>query len=150
MSERRPLDFASLNDVMPDVDRLLQGHRMVGKWTLGQVCNHLSRCLQATVDGPPLKAPWFMRVFFGGIAKRHVFRTGTMPAGFKVPSASLVPPASVDDRAEAEALRATVRLFLDAPGPMGKHPLFGSLTQEEWRRFHCIHCAHHLSFAVLS
>ena len=148
MSERRPLNYASLHDVMPDVDRLLQGHRMGGKWTLGQICSHLSRGLQRTVEGPPIKAPWLMRVFFGRIAKKHVFRTGSMPEGVKIPALSLVPPDSVDDRAEAEALRSTIRLFLDAPGPLGKHPLFGALSDEEWRRFHCIHCAHHLSFAL--
>jgi hypothetical protein len=148
MSERRTLTYSSLNDVMPDVDRLLQGHRMGGKWTLGQVCYHLSKGIQRSVDGPPLKAPWWMRWFIGPFAKRHIFKTGSMPEGIKIPAVTLDPPDSLDDRAEAEALRATINLFLAAPGPLGKHAMFGKLSMEEWRRFHAIHCAHHLSFAI--
>ncbi|MEJ7639889.1 MAG: DUF1569 domain-containing protein, partial [Singulisphaera sp.] len=26
------------------------------------------------------------------------------------------------------------------------HPLFGSMSRDEWIRYHAIHCAHHLSF----
>ena len=42
-ASRRALTFESLDRVMPDVDRLLEGHTTVGTWTLGQICNHLTR-----------------------------------------------------------------------------------------------------------
>ena len=32
--------------------------------------------------------------------------------------------------------------------PPAPHPFFGPLTRAEWTRLHCIHCAHHLSFAL--
>src|SRR4051794_14935085 len=41
MAERRDLSFTSLEDVMAEVDRLLAGHETVGRWSLGQICNHL-------------------------------------------------------------------------------------------------------------
>ena len=70
-----------------------------------------------------------------------------MPEGIKLPSKELEPDPGVDDRAEAEALRATIRLFLAEDGPFTAHPIFGPLSVEEWRNLHRIHCAHHLSFA---
>lgn len=47
-ASRRPLAFASLARVMPDVDRLLEGHTTVGYWSLGQICNHLTQSLKGT------------------------------------------------------------------------------------------------------
>ena len=43
---RRPLVFVRLDEVMPDVERLLAGHVTVGRWTLGQICNHLELALR--------------------------------------------------------------------------------------------------------
>jgi hypothetical protein len=33
-------------------------------------------------------------------------------------------------------------------GRFDEHPLLGRLSPSQWERFHCLHCAHHLSFAV--
>lgn len=150
MPGRRPLAFASLDDVMPDVDRLLlQGYDAAGTWSLGQICHHVAIAVRYTAEGgAPVRVSWLKRMTIGKLAKRHVFSTGSMPEGFKVPSPALLPKPGLDDRAEAEALRATIRLFLAADGPFPPHPLFGTLSGEEWKRFHCIHCAHHLSFLV--
>ena len=148
MPERRALTYASLDAVMPDVDRLLLGYGKAGQWTLGQISNHLSKALTLTVEGAPVKVSWLKRMVLGPLAKWHVFRTGTMPSGIKIPSPKLVPPAEADDRAEVEALRAAIRMFLGEAGPLVPHPLFGPMSVDEWRRFHCIHCAHHLSFLV--
>ena len=105
MPDRRRLDFASLDDVMPDVDRLLTGYEKAGNWSLGQVAFHLSRALTMTVEGGPRRSSWIVRTFIGPIARWYIFRTGKLPTGYKVPVAKLVPPAGVDDRAESEALR---------------------------------------------
>ena len=60
------------------------------------------------------------------------------------------PKPGGDARAEAEALRAAVRRFDTHAGPVADHPLAGKMTKEGWERFHRIHCAHHLSFALLT
>ncbi len=147
MPERRALRFSSLDDVMPEVDRLLLGHETVGKWSLGQICRHLSKAMEMTVEGKPIRGYGLMRWTIGPFARRHIFRTGRMPEGVKLPSKALEPKPGLDDRAEAEALRATIRLFLAEDGPFTVHPVFGPLSVEEWRLLHRIHCAHHLSFA---
>ncbi len=147
MDDRRTLAFSSLAEVMPEVDRLLAGHRMVGSWTLGQICNHLSGAIRASVEGVPFKAPWPARVLIGPIARRRILSTGRMPRGVRLPE-KFAPRPGLDARAEAEALRATIRLFSAEAGPLSPHPLFGPMTVEDWHRFHCIHAAHHLNFAL--
>ena len=146
MAERRALSFSRLEEVMPEVDRLLEGHTTTGRWSLGQICNHLSTALQYTVEGFPEQAPWLLRRTVGPVAKRQVLGSGAMPEGVKLPEKYL-PKPGLDPRAEAEALRATIRLFAAHAGPLADHPLFGPMSRDEWLRYHIIHCAHHLSFA---
>ena len=43
---RRTLRFNSLDEVMPEVERLLKGHSTVGTWSLAQICRHLSTVMR--------------------------------------------------------------------------------------------------------
>ena len=58
------------------------------------------------------------------------------------------PARRIDDREEAERLRQAITYYRASPGPSVPHVLFGPMTRPEWDRFHCIHAAHHLSFAI--
>jgi hypothetical protein len=144
---RRTLSFARLDDVMPDVDRLLLGHTTVGKWSLGQMCRHLCWSVTHSIEGYSEQAPWIVRVTLGRFALRGLLSSERIAEGFKTPT-SMVPKPGLDARAEAEALRAALRLFAVHNGPMALHPFFGTMTRDQWELLHRIHCAHHLSFAV--
>jgi len=144
---RRPLTFASLDQVMPDVDRLLLGHRTVGNWTLGQICNHLTRAFISTVEGFRFSAPWIVRKTVGPLLVRRLLKYSRFPEGAPLPQKFLPKPTD-DDRAEAEALRAAIGLLRAHHGPLAAHPLGARLSHADWARFHCIHCAHHLSFVL--
>jgi hypothetical protein len=145
MAERRTLTFARLDQVMPDVDRLFEGHKTVGQWSLGMICNHLGTALQSSVEGFPGRAPWLVRKTIAPFVKRKILRTGQMTEGIKVPEAFL-PKPGLDARAEAEALLVALRFYAARTGPLAEHPFFGRISRDEWTRLHCIHCAHHLSF----
>ncbi len=146
-SKRRALSFTSLSEVMPEVDRLLQGHRTVGNWSLAQICSHLAGSFIFSVEGFPARVPWLIRKTIGPLAKREVFGKGRMREGIKLPE-KFTPPSGLDARAEAEALRAALNVYSAHAGPLADHPMFGRLSRDEWTRLHCIHCAHHLSFVV--
>jgi Protein of unknown function (DUF1569) len=49
---RLTLHFNSFDEVMPDVDRLLEGHSTVGGWPLAQICRHLATIARRVVDMP--------------------------------------------------------------------------------------------------
>ena len=61
MARRRALKFDSLDQVMPEVDRLLQGHTLGGHWTLAQICQHLANSMRRTVEGWPVQSSWLIR-----------------------------------------------------------------------------------------
>ncbi|MGP0065369.1 MAG: DUF1569 domain-containing protein [Isosphaeraceae bacterium] len=145
MAERRELTFASLDEVMPDVERLLAGHVTVGRWTLGQILNHLATAIRLTTDTPANSAePTREQDVF----RRRFFHRGRFADGIEVPLPVMLPQPGLDRRAEADSLRHAIARYTSFDGPFPAHPRLGPMTGEEWTRFHCIHCAHHLGLAV--
>jgi hypothetical protein len=142
---RRTLRFNSFDEVMPDVERLLEGHTTVGTWSLAQICRHLATVARRVVD-LPASTPSDPSKWLGEEKKRQVFETGLIPEGLPGPP-ELMPPQGLDEREEAEGLRRAIAHFLASPGPVIPHRLFGPLSREEWHGLQLIHLAHHLSFA---
>ena len=143
---RRPLRFASFDDVMPDVERLMLGHSTVGSWSLAQICQHLATVARRVVD-LPADAPQDPSKWLGEARKREVLESGLLPEG--LPGApGLIPSETLSEREEADGLRAAIEHYLASPtGPVAPHRLFGPLTKAEWDQIQRIHMAHHLSFA---
>jgi hypothetical protein len=148
MAARRELTFTSFDQVMPEVDRLLEGgYETVGNWSLGRICNHLASSLIFSVEGFPGRAPWLARKLFAPGVLRKLRKTNKLPEGVKVPDWAL-PKPGLDDRAEAEALRAAIRVYTAHIGPMAPHPFFENLTRADSDWTNLLHCAHHLSFVL--
>jgi hypothetical protein len=150
MDGRRLLEYGRLDEVMPEVDRLLRGHFMSGAWSLGQILHHLNSTVRATLAGGPGSPagdldPELARVF--EVRRRRFFRAGRFPDGAEVPDPSFAPPPDADERVEAESLRSALLGFEDSEGPFPAHPRLGPLSKGEWADFHRLHCAHHLGFA---
>jgi Protein of unknown function (DUF1569) len=146
---RRTLEFDRLDQVMPEVDRLLSGHITSGTWTLGQILDHLASALRLTMenDAEPEFDPLDLdlaRLF--EVRRRRFFRAGRFPDGASSPHPSLDPPPDADQRSSAESLRVFLRLFDEFSGTFPQHPMLGPMTKDEWSAFHRLHCAHHLGF----
>jgi hypothetical protein len=144
MAERRDLSFDSLDDVMPDVETLMSGNVTVGRWSLGQICNHLSTGLVLPMSGRPDPSLQPVPDAF----RRRMLRRERFPDGMQAPLAVLLPGEGLDVRKEADTLRSAIKGFSRSEGPFLPHPALGLLTKVEWTRFHCLHCAHHLGFAL--
>jgi Protein of unknown function (DUF1569) len=131
---------------MPDVERLLQGHRTVGNWSLAQICHHLAAVLRRHVD-LPAGTQFDPSDRVSEDVKRRMLTAGILPPDIEAP-AGTTPQAVGAQREEAERLRTAIAYYLESPGPVVTHRIFGPLTREEWDRFELVHLAHHLSFAV--
>ncbi len=146
MPERRTLSFNSLEEVIPEVERLLAGHATVGEWSLGQILHHLATAIRVSRRGRPNPEARPVSEPF----REQFFRSRRFPEGMQAPHPRLIPPTDADARVQLEELRTAITQWTLAPGPFPDHPLLGPLSKDEWSDFHCIHCAHHLSFAVPS
>jgi hypothetical protein len=143
---RRTLQFRSLDEVMPDVERLLKGYSTVGNWSLAQICRHLATVMRRVVD-LPASTPHDPSKWVGEERKRQVIESGLLQEGLPAPP-EILPSGTLDAREEADGLRQAIAHYKVSPGPVIPHRLFGPLTKEEWDRLQLIHLAHHLSFAV--
>ena len=143
---RRTLRYDSMDDIMPDVERLLGGHATVGNWSLSQICRHLATVMRRVVD-LPASTSHDPSSRADEATKARVFETGLLPEGIPTP-AELAPSEVLGDRPEAEGLRDAIAYYkASASGPLAPHRVFGPLSKDQWDRLQCIHCAHHLSFA---
>ena len=145
---RRKLRFNRLDDIIPDIAPLLtRGHRTIGKWSLGQIYNHLSESIRYSLVGfPGRHAPWPVRITLGKIIGALMLTTGKIKKGVPLP-AIYIPDSSLDASEQADVLRAMVERFNQA-NQFKMHPLIGAMSGRQWERFHCVHCAHHLSFVL--
>ena len=143
---RRSLRFGGFGEVMPDVERLLEGHATVGDWSLAQICRHLATVLRRVVD-LPASTPHDSSQWVREEQKRQVLESGQIPEGLPAPP-EILPAETLGEREEAEGLRRAIAYYLAAPGPVIPHRLFGPLTRAEWDRLQLVHLAHHLSFAT--
>lgn len=144
--ERRTLRFGSFDEIMPDVERLLEGHTTVGNWSLAQICCHLATVMRRVVD-LPASTPSDPSKWVGEEKKREVLESGLLPEGLPG-TLETMPAETLSEREEAEGLRQAISHYKASPGPVIPHRLFGPLTKAEWDKLQLIHVAHHLSFAV--
>jgi Protein of unknown function (DUF1569) len=144
MPERRSLNFSSLEEVVPDVERLLAGCSTVGNWSLGQILHHLATSIRVSRRGRPNPEAMPVSEPF----REQFFRTRSFPDGMQAPHPRLVPPPDADAPVQLDELRDATGQWAQAPGPFPDHPLLGSMSKDQWSEFHCIHSAHHLRFAV--
>jgi len=146
--KRRPLQFQSLEDAVTDARRLLtNGYDRAGAWGLAQNLEHLAMVFDKSLDGfGDVPKPLGFKMFGSWLIKPIMLKTGKMPAGVNGP-ASLMPTGASDDNGQLGAFESAVSRFNTATS-FQPSPFLGKLTGDEWRRLHCIHAAHHLSFLV--
>ena len=143
---RRTLRFASIDEILPEVERLQDGHTTVGSWSLAEICNHIAAAMRLAVD-MPASTQHDPSLRFSDEAIERVFADGQIPEGLPRPP----PVSSLEPLGETEAvdlLREAIAYYKDSGGPRAPHRYFGPLSKERWDRLQCIHCAHHLSFAI--
>jgi hypothetical protein len=143
--ERRQLKYASVDEILVDVERLRQGGcEQCGNWTLPQACWHLVQTTQFVMRPGPYPADTPEQIAARPLM--HKVLNEGMPPGIPAPDAVLPPPdapaSAVDD------FVATMKKFAAFPGPFGPHRRFGQVGDDTIRRLTLAHAAHHLSHFV--
>jgi len=143
-----PQRFESLEDILAHVEAV-DPQRVVarGGWTPAQVVEHVATLIEFSIDGFPFKGPAPLRLI-GRLLKRHTLQRGIKP-GIKFPrtfAPYLNPPADVTWTQALEHLCQLVQRLrrgetMDAPSP-----IFGPMTDPQWRALHCRHAELHFSF----
>jgi len=148
---RRELHFATLADLVADVDHLADLDRaarlqQLGNWTLGQTLGHLAAWNNFPFDGYPLKEPPLPIKLILRLSKRRFFR-GPMPAGVKIPGidggTKAFEPLETDEG--LHRFHRAIERLRSTPPPL-PNPIFGHLSHDEWMTLALRHGELHLSF----
>jgi Protein of unknown function (DUF1569) len=145
---RRKLDYASLDDVLADADRLSSGPvKTLGNWSAGQIFRHLANAYNGSIDGFTMTFPWYLSLMAKLFKNKLV--NGPMPAGFNLPGegAKAVLPGPTSTAEGLADLHAAVARLKREPH-RAKHPMFGDLDKETWDKIHLKHANLHMSFLV--
>lgn len=147
-TKRRTVRFSTLPDIVRDAEVLLPHHATVGNWTFGQICEHLAKMMNGSIDGFEFQAPWIARRLIAPLVKNSML-TKPMSPGFRLrPNAKpILPDDLVAPESGLEQLKSAV-LRLQQTAPQASHPFLGKLAAEEWTQLHLRHAEMHLSFVV--
>lgn len=147
---RRQLNLQSFDDVLAEAKSLSRvGYHRVAKWSLGQICDHVARFMDESIDGfqkPPAMAP-LMRPFLRMMYLGKILRNERMPAKFPTLK-ELQPDEWADDSKALPQLEAAIARIQAPSAEFVPSPALGKLTPEEWRKVHLWHCQHHLEFLI--
>ncbi|MGD1915890.1 MAG: DUF1569 domain-containing protein [Phycisphaerales bacterium] len=153
-AHRRSLRFASLDEVVADLDAIEDSLdagalKPSGNWSVGEACDHLRKFFEFAIDGFPSKAPAPVRLIARMMLKRRATASDEpFPAGFKLPKAAsaLLPTPVIGDRESMAALRVQSDRVQKGERFSHPSPLIGSLTHDEWMVMQLKHFSLHLSF----
>lgn len=148
MSARRIVRYSVLSEVVHDAESLLANHHTVGHWSFGQICQHLAKSMNASIDGFGFKAQWWARWFIAPLVKNSLV-TKPMKPGFKLPKAgaALLPDENIAADEGLRQLKVAVER-LSHETPKAEHPFLGKMASEEVMQLHLRHCELHMSFIV--
>lgn len=145
----RPLKFNCYNCILGELDKLEgKPYRKQGKWSLGQVAEHLASGINASIDGFGFKLNPAYRLL-GMLVKNNLLANGIKP-GIKFNNKAAVvfkPDPNITDQRGVELLRAAIDRAKQTP-PDKPSPILGKLTSDEWQQFHCRHAELHLGMIV--
>jgi hypothetical protein len=145
---RRKVDYASLDELLSDADRLSSGPlKALGNWSPGQIFRHLAIAFNSSIDGFPKSFPWHFRLM-ARIFKKKLL-SGPMPPGFNLPAdfARTTVPGPTSTAEGLADLHAAVSRLQREPH-RAENPVFGRISNEEWNQIHLKHASLHMSFLV--
>jgi hypothetical protein len=148
VTDRRPLRFSTLPEVLADVERLDAGGSLsaTGNWTPAQIVQHVTKLIKCSFDGFPVpRAALPLRVV--GRLLRNRALSKAMRPGFKLPGkfSFLAPDEQIAWDDAVRDLRETLAR-LDGERMTVASPVLGPLNHEQWEQLHCRHAEMHLSF----
>ena len=147
--ERRELNFANMEDVTADIEKLAGGEvRTVGKQSFSAIVRHLA-IANEMINGKltPPKLPWYMRLAMPFL--RNSIFNGPVKPGFKLPSDQMQTFFWPEEPIEVSEAVARFKSSVDqykSQGPPNRHPLFGPGEPEVIDKMLLKHAAMHLSF----
>ena len=146
---RRRVRYTTLDEVVDDAARAVRANSATtGKWSLGQILEHLAIANDKMIDGFGFQAPLPIRTVGRYFLKKRLLVKGLTP-GFNLNprAAAVLVPDEIDATAALEHLRqSTERLKTEQK--RSAHPFLGPLSVDECTQLCLRHAELHMSFVT--
>lgn len=151
----RKLHFDTLDDLLAEAKRIAAHPEAPtrGRWDAAQNVWHVGRYIQASVEGYPFKAAWWMRLL-GPMLKKRMIRRPMQP-GFNTPknvSDQMEPGGSAAGEITMAQACAQLEHWVEQAKDHGfipVNPVFGRMSRDEWVALHCRHAEMHFGLIEL-
>lgn len=151
VSDRRSLRFASIRELLADMDRIVASEkagtlRRTGNWTAGQTFGHVATWITFAWNGFPFRLPWRYRLVLRW-KKKSLLQRGFHP-GERLPGAAGGTYGTERFELEdgAARLRDALKRLESGEPSLFADPAFGWLTRDEEIGMALRHAELHLSF----
>ena len=152
---RRQLRFATIDDLLGEIDRVMAAHRAGqlrsgGNWTPGQILGHVAAWVEYGYEGYPMKPPpWFIRVILRWKVKKYLHHGG-MPSGVRIPGVKegTYGTDALSPEEGADRLRRALKRLQSGEPAKYDSPAFGPMSHDDRIQLNLRHAELHLSFAV--
>ena len=143
----KKIQFTNLDEAMLELEKLEKATviKTLGEWSYPQILNHLRFFIECSMKGFPESRSSFIRQSVGPNLFKNMKQIGYMPAGFRNKFLK-EGDAPEDSKTELLKLRSAIDEFVNYSGKLAEHPIFGSLSVEDWHLVHSYHIANHLNF----
>lgn len=147
---RREVVYRSYDELLADAERLAgEETKVVGNWSFAQILEHLGIALEASIDGVPLRAPFYLRTMAKLFMKKKLLN-GPLTPGFQIPDSAKPAIYPREDKSLEDAL-AHLRRGVERcknESARANHPLFDTLSREDWDKWNLRHAEMHMSFVL--
>ena len=147
---RREVRYESYDELLADVESLAgQETQVIGNWSFAQILEHLGIAIEGSIDGIPFKAPLPLRLVAKLFLKKKLLR-GPLDPGFKIPDNAKPVLYPKEEKGLEEGLEHLRRAVARCQSETNRasHPLFDTVTCEEWDKWNLRHAEMHLSFVL--
>jgi len=148
---RRDVHYDSFDQFLADAQRAVRDNAVTtGKWSLGQILEHLATSNDKSIDGFGFQAPLPVRMFAGTFLKKRLLKRGLKP-GFQLgkKAARVLVPDEVDADAAWDHLRRSVAR-LQSETKRSPHPFLGRMGLDDSNCLNLRHAELHMSFVKAS
>ena len=150
---RRELKFATIDDLLNEIDRLVAADRAgqlrtLGSWTAGQILGHVAAWIDYGYEGYPMKPPpWFIRVILRWRVRKYLHHGG-MPSGVRIPGVKegTYGTDALSLEEGADRLRRALRRLQAGEHAPYDSPAFGPMSHDDRIQLNLRHAELHLSF----
>jgi hypothetical protein len=150
-ASRRRVRYDSFDEFLADAQRAVRDQAgTTGKWSLGQILEHLAIGNEKSIDGFGFLAPLPVRMVAGIFLKKRLLARGLKP-GFRLSKRAeqILVPDETDPNDALDHLRRSVQR-LQSETKRSPHPFLGRMALDESNRMNLRHAELHMSFVKAS